>query len=83
MRPFNEALPLLAVLLIVALISLGTGCARLSAPTLLAFRGDSTVGTRVQPDWIHPPSGQPIGGGGTVGVAGGLFLDEFEKTWAQ
>lgn len=83
MRPINEALPLLVVLLIVALISLGTGCARLSAPTPLAFRGGTTVATRVQPDWTHPPSGQSIGGGGTVGVAGGLFLDEFEKTWAQ
>ncbi len=80
MRPIKEALPLLLVLLIVALMFLGTGCARLSAQTPLAFWGGSTGGARVHSHWTHPPAGQSIGGGGTVGVSGGLFLDEFERT---
>ena len=83
MRLVKEALPLLLVLLIVALVSLGTGCARLGAQTPLAFWGGSTGGARVHPHRTHPPVGQSIGGGGTVGVSGGLFLDQFERTWAQ
>ena len=69
--------------LIVALIVLGTGCARLSAQAPMAFWGGSMGQATNRSPWPDAPATQLIAGGGTVGVAGGLFLDEFEKTWAQ
>jgi len=73
----------ISALLILTLISLGTGCARLSAQEPMAFWGGSIGRASVPSPWANMPTGGPPGGGGTVGVAGGLFLDEFEKRWTQ
>ena len=73
----------ISALLILTLISLGTGCARLSAQEPMAFWDGSLGRASVPSPWANMPASGPLGGGGTVGVAGGLFLDEFEKTWAQ
>lgn len=54
------------------LILVGTGCARLAAPQAFAYRGTSAA-RECEP---LPPV---ISGGGTVGVAGGLLIDELEK----
>lgn len=72
----------ISALLILMLISLGTGCARLSAQKPMAFLGGS-MGRASGPSSLAMAASGPLGGGGTVGVAGGLFLDEFEKIWAQ
>jgi hypothetical protein len=72
-----------SVLLILMLISFGTGCARLSAQEPIAFWGGSMGRASVPSRWANMPTGGPLSGGGTVGVAGGLFLDEFEKRWTQ
>ena len=70
--------------LIVALIVLGTGCARLSAQAPMAFWGGSMGQASNRSPWPDAPvTPQLIAGGGTVGVAGGLMLDEFEKRSAQ
>ncbi len=71
------------VFLIVALIVLGIGCARLSGQTPMAFWGGSMGQASNRSPWPDAPATGSIGGGGTVGVAGGLFLDEFEKRWAH
>ena len=73
----------ISALLILTLISLGTGCARLSAQKPMAFWGGSLGSATVTSPWANMPASGPLGGGGTVGVAGGLFLDKFEKSWAQ
>ena len=73
----------ISALLILTLISLGTGCARLSAQKPMAFWGGSMGRASVQSPLANMPASGSLSGGGTVGVAGGLFLDEFEKTWAQ
>jgi len=73
----------ISALLILTLISLGTGCARLSAQEPMAFWGGSIGRASVPSPWANMTASGPLGGGGTVGVAGGLFLDEFEKNWAQ
>ena len=73
----------ISALLILTLISLGTGCARLSAQEPMAFWGGSMGRASVPSPWANMPASGPLGGGGTVGVAGGLFLDEFEKSWAK
>ncbi|MBI4382349.1 MAG: hypothetical protein HY574_14320 [candidate division NC10 bacterium] len=70
-------------LLILALISFGTGCARLSAQEPMAFWGGSMGRATVPSPWANMAASRPLSGGGTVGVAGGLFLDEFEKRWTQ
>jgi len=69
--------------LIVALIVLGTGCARLSAQAPMAFWGGSMGQASNRSPWPDAPPTQLIARGGTVGVAGGLFLDKFEQRWAQ
>ncbi len=58
------------------LILVSAGCARLVAPQAFAFRGNSEV---------RPCEPLPavITGGGTVGVAGGLLIDELNKNCAQ
>jgi len=73
----------ISALLILTLISLGTGCARLSAQEPMAFWGGSMGRANVPSPWANMAVSGPLGGGGTVGVAGGLFLDEFEKILAQ
>ena len=73
----------ISALLILTLISLGTGCARLSAQEPMAFWGGSMGRASVQSPLANMPASGSLGGGGTVGVAGGLFLDEFEKRWTQ
>ena len=73
----------ISALLVLTLISLGTGCARLSAQEPMAFWGGSIGRASVQSPLANMPPSGPLGGGGTVGVAGGLFLDEFEKHWTQ
>lgn len=73
----------ISALLILTLISLGTGCARLSAQEPMAFLGGSMGRASVPSPWANMAASRPLSGGGTVGVAGGLFLDEFEKSWAQ
>jgi len=73
----------ISTLLILTLISLGTGCARLSAQEPMAFWGGS-IGRASGPSSLaNMAASGPLGGGGTVGVAGGLFLDEFERNWAK
>jgi len=69
--------------LIVALIVLGTGCARLSAQAPMAFWGGSMGQASNRSPWPDAPPTQLIARGGTDGVAGGLFLDKFEQRWAQ
>jgi len=69
--------------LIVTLIALGIGCARLSAQAPMAFWDGSMGQASNRSPWPDAPATQLIAGGGTVGVAGGLFLDEFEKRRAQ
>ncbi len=59
------------------LILVTAGCARLAAPQAFAFRGNSEV--RV----CEPLPPVITGGGGTVGVAGGLLIDELNKNCAQ
>ncbi len=63
------------VVLIVILVSTA-GCARLTAPQALAFRGNSSVR---ECDPLPPV----IAGGGTVGVAGGLLMDELDKNCVE
>ena len=72
-----------SALLILMLISFGTGCARLSAQEPMAFWGGSIGRASVQSPLANMPPTWSIIGGGTVGVAGGLFLDEFEKIWTH
>ena len=71
------------VFLIVALVVLGTGCARLSAQAPMAFWDGSMGQASNRSPWPDAPPTQLIAGGGTVGIAGGVFLEEFEKRWAQ
>ena len=73
----------ISVLLNLMLISLGMGCARLSAQEPRAFWGGSMGRASVPSPWANMAASRPLSGGGTVGVAGGLFLDEFEKRWTQ
>lgn len=73
----------ISALLILTLISLGTGCARLSAQKPMAFLGGSMGRASGPSSLANMAVSGPLGGGGTVGVAGGLFLDEFEKRWTQ
>jgi len=73
----------ISVLLILMLISLGTGCARLSAQKPMTFLGGSMGRASVPSPWANMAASRPLSGGGTVGFAGGLFLDEFEKRWTQ
>ena len=73
----------ISALLILTLISLGTGCARLSAQEPMAYWGGSIGRASVQSPLANMPAIGPLGGGGTVGVARRLFLDEFEKHWTQ
>ncbi len=63
-------------LVVLTLILVLTGCARLTAPQALAFRGNSEVR---ECDPLPPV----ISGGGTVGVAGGLLIDELDRNCAQ
>jgi hypothetical protein len=73
----------ISALLILTLISLNTGCANLHAQKPMAFWGGS-MGRKTVPSPLESLATKgALGGGGTVGVAGGLFLDEFERTWAQ
>ncbi len=67
---------LISGLVVLTLILVITGCARLTAPQAFAFRGNSVV----RECGPLPPV---ISGGGTVGVAGGLFIDELDKNCAQ
>jgi len=73
----------ISALLILMLISLGTGCARLSAREPMTFWGGSMGRATVPSPSPDAPVTRLMGGSGTVGVAGGLLLDEFEKMWAQ
>jgi len=66
----------ISVLLVFTLIPLSTGCAGLAIQQPLAFRG-TPVGV------ASDPSPGALSGGGTIGIAGGLLIDEFEKNWAQ
>ena len=67
---------IISVLLAFMLISLITGCAGLTGPQLLAFRGSPVRETSDPPAAI-------FSGAGTIGPAGGLLIDEFEKKWSQ
>ena len=73
----------ISAFLILTLISLGTGCARLTAQEPMAFWGGSIGRASVQSPLANMLASGPLGGGGTVGVAGGLFLEEFEKRWTR
>jgi hypothetical protein len=69
-------------LLILTLISLNTGCASLTAQEPKAFWAGSMGHERVRSPLADMAARDALSGGGTVGVAGGLFLDEFERKWA-
>lgn len=73
----------ISALLILTLISLHTGCASLSAQKPMAFWGGSIGRESVPSPLTDMAARGGLSGGGTVGVAGGLFLDEFERRWAQ
>lgn len=73
----------ISALLILSLISLDTGCARLSAQKPMAFWGGSMGREGVPSPLENLAARGSLSGGGTVGVAGGLFLDEFEKRWTR
>jgi hypothetical protein len=70
---------IITVLLIVTFMWLSTGCAGLAGLQPLAFRGSpvSEVNDRSTPIFSYS-------GGGTIGVSGGLLIDQFEKNhWAR
>ena len=69
----------ISVILFFMLMSLSTGCAGLAGPQPLAFRG-----TPVREVNDRSTATFSYSGGGTIGPAGGLLIDEFEKNhWAQ
>ncbi len=71
---------ILTILLVCALMSLSTGCASLVVQQPLAFLG-SPVGAA---DDRPADLAATFSGGGTIGPAGGLLIDEFEKNhWAR
>ena len=55
----------ISALLILTLISLGTGCARLSAQEPMAFLGDSMGRASVPSPWANMAASGPLSGGGT------------------
>jgi hypothetical protein len=70
---------IISVLLIVTFMWLSTGCAGLAVQQPLAFRG-----TPVREVNDRSTATFSYSGGGTIGPAGGLLIDEFEKNhWAQ
>ncbi len=70
----GQTTSIIGVLLIVVFMWLSTGCAGLAGQQPLAFRGSPVreVNDRSTPIF-------PYSGGGTIGVSGGLLIDEFEK----
>ncbi len=71
---------IIAILLGCVLMSLSTGCARLVVQQPMAFWG-SPVGAAGDRRADLAPT---FSGGGTIGPAGGLLIDQFEKNhWAQ
>jgi hypothetical protein len=69
-------------LLMLTVITLDTGCARLTAQEPMAFWADAMGRESVRSPLADMAARGALSGGGTVGVAGGLFLDEFERKWA-
>jgi hypothetical protein len=70
---------IIAILLGCVLMSLSTGCARLVVHQPMAFWG-SPVGAGDD----RSTATFSFSGGGTIGVSGGLLIDQFEKNhWAQ
>ncbi len=71
---------IITILLVCVLMSLSTGCAGLVVQQPLAFWGSPMGAAGDRPADLAAT----FSGGGTVGPAGGLLIDGFEKNhWAQ
>ncbi len=76
----NVRMPkIITILLVCVLMSLSTGCAGLVVQPL-AFLGSPVGAAGDRPADLAAT----FSGGGTIGPAGGLLVDEFERNhWAQ